>query len=166
MDEASFWVSTEKDGSWSDGGKLSIILLSALQSDALEGYVQTLLHFYLCFYTCTSLENCSLYAYTFFTGSGNTVATWCKELTQWKRPCCGERLKARKEGGDKTEDEMVGWHHWLNGYEFEQTPSDSEGQKPGVLQFMGVARSWTWLSNWTTTILTSIVLGSNTLLHL
>ena len=27
-----------------------------------------------------------------------------------------------------TEDEMVGWHHWLNGYEFEQSPADSEGQ--------------------------------------
>ena len=27
-----------------------------------------------------------------------------------------------------TEDEMVGWHHRLNGHEFEQTPGDSEGQ--------------------------------------
>ena len=27
-----------------------------------------------------------------------------------------------------TEDEMVGYHHWLNGHEFEQTPGDSEGQ--------------------------------------
>ena len=27
-----------------------------------------------------------------------------------------------------TENEMVGWHHWLNGYEFEQTLGDSEGQ--------------------------------------
>ena len=27
-----------------------------------------------------------------------------------------------------TEDEMVGWHHWLNGCEFEQTSGDSEGQ--------------------------------------
>ena len=27
-----------------------------------------------------------------------------------------------------TEDEMVGWHHQLNGHEFEQTPRDSEGQ--------------------------------------
>ena len=26
-----------------------------------------------------------------------------------------------------TEDEMVGWHHRLNGHEFEQTPGDSEG---------------------------------------
>ena len=27
-----------------------------------------------------------------------------------------------------TEDEMVGWHHRLNGHEFEQAPGDSEGQ--------------------------------------
>ena len=27
-----------------------------------------------------------------------------------------------------TEDEMVGWHHRLNGHEFEQTPGDSEEQ--------------------------------------
>ena len=28
-----------------------------------------------------------------------------------------------------TEDEMVGWHHQLNGHEFKQTPGDSEGQR-------------------------------------
>ena len=27
-----------------------------------------------------------------------------------------------------TEDEMVGWHHGLNGHEFEQTLGDGEGQ--------------------------------------
>ena len=27
-----------------------------------------------------------------------------------------------------TEDEMIKWHHWLNGHEFEQTLGDSEGQ--------------------------------------
>ena len=33
---------------------------------------------------------------------------------------------------------MVGWHHQLNGHEFEQSPGNGEGQgKPGVLQFMG-----------------------------
>ena len=36
-----------------------------------------------------------------------------------------------------TEDEMVGWHHQLNGHEFEQAPGDGEGQgKPGMLQSM------------------------------
>ena len=28
----------------------------------------------------------------------------------------------------RREDEMVGWHHWLNGHEFEQAPGDGEGQ--------------------------------------
>ena len=32
----------------------------------------------------------------------------------------------RQEKG-VTEDEMVGWRHWLNEHEFEQTPGDSEG---------------------------------------
>jgi len=27
-----------------------------------------------------------------------------------------------------TGDDIVGWHHQLNGHEFEQTPTDSEGQ--------------------------------------
>ena len=34
----------------------------------------------------------------------------------------------QKEKG-AAEDEMVGWHHQLNGCEFEQTPEDSEGQE-------------------------------------
>ena len=35
-----------------------------------------------------------------------------------------------------TEDEMVGWHHWLKGHGFEQAPGDGEG-KLDVLQFIG-----------------------------
>ena len=41
-----------------------------------------------------------------------------------------------------TEDEMVGWHHQLNGHEFDQAPGDNEG-KPGVLQFIGLKESHT-----------------------
>ena len=33
-----------------------------------------------------------------------------------------------KRGREATEDEMVGWHHQLNGHESEQTLGDSEGQ--------------------------------------
>ena len=33
-----------------------------------------------------------------------------------------------------TEDEMVGWHHQLNGHEFEQAPGDGEGQG-GLVSF-------------------------------
>ena len=38
-----------------------------------------------------------------------------------------EKIEGRKEKGT-TEDEMVGWHHRLNGHEFEQTLGDGEGQ--------------------------------------
>ena len=31
----------------------------------------------------------------------NTLATWSKELTHWKRPCCWERLKAKGERGGR-----------------------------------------------------------------
>ena len=36
---------------------------------------------------------------------------------------CWQTLRAEK---GLTEDEMVGWHHQLNGHEFEQTPGDSK----------------------------------------
>ena len=40
-----------------------------------------------------------------------------------------------------TEDQMVGWHHQLNGYEFEQTLGDSKGQGSlTVLQSLGSQR--------------------------
>ena len=58
--------------------------------------------------------------------SFNTLATWCEELTHLKRPDAGKDWGQEEKG--MTEDETVGWHHWLNGDEFEQTPGDSEGQ--------------------------------------
>ena len=50
-----------------------------------------------------------------------------------EKPWCWERLKAgekgwRQEEKKDAEDEIVGWHRWLKGQEFEQTPEDSEGQ--------------------------------------
>ena len=44
----------------------------------------------------------------------------------------GKGLSAGKDGGQEekgAEDEMVGWHHCLNGHEFEQTLKDSKGQE-------------------------------------
>ena len=35
---------------------------------------------------------------------------------------------------------MAGWHHRLDGHEFECTPGVGDGQRPGVLQFMGSQR--------------------------
>ena len=37
-------------------------------------------------------------------------------------------LMLGKIEGKTTEDEMVGWHHQLNGHEFEQTLEDNEGE--------------------------------------
>ena len=34
----------------------------------------------------------------------------------------------RQEEKGMTEDEMVGWHHWFNGHEFEQAPGICDGQ--------------------------------------
>ena len=50
--------------------------------------------------------------------NSNTLSTWCEELTHLKRPWCWERLKAGEKG--TTEDEMVGWHHQLDGHEFDK----------------------------------------------
>ena len=44
-----------------------------------------------------------------------------------KDPDVGKDLRQGEKG--TTEDEMVGWHHRLNGREFEQIMRDSEGQR-------------------------------------
>ena len=43
-----------------------------------------------------------------------------------KDPDVGKEWRQEEKG--MTEDEMTGWHHWLNGQEFEQAPGDAEGQ--------------------------------------
>ena len=43
-----------------------------------------------------------------------------------KDPDAGKDWRQEEKG--VKEDEMVGWHHWVNGHEFEQTPGDHEGQ--------------------------------------
>jgi len=51
-----------------------------------------------------------------------------------------------------TEDEMAGWHHWLDGRESESTPGVGDGQGgPGVLRLMGsqgVGHDWVTELNW------------------
>ena len=44
-----------------------------------------------------------------FIGSwnSNTLATWCKELTHWKKPWCQQRLKVGGEGDNR------GWDGWM-----------------------------------------------------
>ena len=49
-----------------------------------------------------------------------------------KSQLIGKDPDTRKDWGQEekgaAEDEMVGWHHWLNGHKFEQTPGNSKGQ--------------------------------------
>ena len=63
----------------------------------------------------------------------------------------------RREQKGTTEDEMVGWHHWLNGHEFEQAPGVGDGQGS-----LACCSPWghkesdmtEWL-NWTSNIMTT-----------
>ena len=75
---------------------------------------------------------------------------WPPDVKNWltgKDPDAEKDL--RQEVNGMTEDEMVGWHHQLDGHEFEQAPGAGDGQgKPGVLQSMR-SQSWTWLRDWT-----------------
>ena len=56
-----------------------------------------------------------------------------------------------REEKETTEDEMVGWHHHLNGYEFEQALGDVKDREVWYAAIHGVVKSWTQLSDWTTT---------------
>ena len=53
-----------------------------------------------------------------------------------KDPNVGKDRRQEEKG--MTEDEMVGWHHWLNQDEFEQTPGDGEEQ--GSLEWWGTGK--------------------------
>ena len=82
--------------------------------------------------------------------NSDTLATWCKELTLWKRPSCWERLKTGGEGDDR------GWDGWM--------ASPTQGTwvwasfrrwwrtgKPGMLQSMGsqrVGHNWATELSW------------------
>ena len=48
------------------------------------------------------------------------------------------------------QDDVVGWHHQLSGYEFEPTLGNSEGKGHLVCCSPWGRKSWTWLSDWTT----------------
>ena len=76
-----------------------------------------------------------------------------KKWLIWKDPGAGNDWRWEVEG--MTEDDMVGWHHQLNGHEvWVSSRSSWWTGKPGVLQSMGSQRAtWlfgrTWLSEWT-----------------
>ena len=69
----------------------------------------------------------------------------------WEDPDAGKDWGQEKKG--MTEDKMVGWHHRLNGHGFGWTLGVGDGQGGLCVVVHGVAKSWTWLSNWTDLII-------------
>ena len=72
---------------------------------------------------------------------------WPPDMKNWptgKDPDAGKDWRWEDKG--TTEDEMVGWHHWLNGCEFEQAPGVGDGQG-SLACFPGIPKTQTWLSN-------------------
>ena len=58
-----------------------------------------------------------------------TPILWPPDVKSWligKAPDAGKDWRQEEKG--TTEDEMVGWHHWLNGLEFEEAPGVGDGQ--------------------------------------
>ena len=85
---------------------------------------------------------------------GETPILWPTDVKNWlieKDPDNGKDWRQEEKG--TTEVEMVGWHHWLNGHEFEQTQGDDEGQGGleccSSLGLQRVGHDWATELNWT-----------------
>ena len=79
-----------------------------------------------------------------------TLVLWPPDVKGWliwKDPHAGKDWGWEEKG--TTQDEMVGWHHRLDGHEFGWTPGVGDGQKGLACAVHGVARTWTRLSDWT-----------------
>ena len=82
--------------------------------------------------------------------NSHTLATWCEELTHFKRPWCWERSRAGGEGDDRGWD---GWMAPLTQWAWVWVNSGSWWWtgRPGVLRFMGsqrVGHDWATELNW------------------
>ena len=82
--------------------------------------------------------------------NSSSLATWCEELTHWKRLWCWEGLEAGGEGDDR------GWNGWMASWTRWTWVWVNSGSwwwtgRPGVLRFMGLQRvghNWVTELNW------------------
>ena len=79
-----------------------------------------------------------------------TPILWPPDGKNWlvgKDPDAGKDWGQDEKG--TTEDEMAGWHHWLDGHEFEWTLGVGDGQGGLVGCCHGITKSQSQLSDWT-----------------
>ena len=85
--------------------------------------------------------------------TAETPILWPPHAKSW---FIGKDSDAGRDWGQEekgtTEDEMAGWHHWLDGHEFEVNSGSWRWTgRPGVLRFMGsqrVGHDWATELNW------------------
>ena len=81
-----------------------------------------------------------------------TLILWPPDVKSWvtgKDPDAGKDWGQEEKG--TTEDEMVGWHNWLNGHGLSKLWEIGKNREARCAAVHGVAKSWTWLGDWKTT---------------
>ena len=89
--------------------------------------------------------------------NSNTLGTWCEEqlfASALVSTNTDSGKDWRQEEKGTTGDEMVGWHHWLDGHEFEQAPGIGDGQgspvccSPWGHKELDMTEKLNWSLNW------------------
>ena len=79
-----------------------------------------------------------------------TPVLWQAHVKSW---LIGKDSDAGRDWGQEekgtTQDEMAGWHHWLDGCESEWSPGVVMDREAWCAVIHGIAKSWTQLSDWT-----------------
>ena len=82
-----------------------------------------------------------------------TPVLWPPHAKSW---LIGKDSDAARDWGQEekgtTEDEMAGWHHWLDGRESESTPGVGDGQGGWCAAIHGVTKGQTRLTDWSNLI--------------